>query len=71
MAKERRVQFDDQLRRYFGSDDLEAIAPEALGAGIERMRVDLGLEQVRTVGAAKGRNRSRESCGSARRRVTN
>ena len=41
------MNFDDQLRRYFGTADLEAVAPAALEAGIERMRVDLGLEQDR------------------------
>lgn len=39
--------FDDQLQRYFGATDLAAIAPEALAAGAERMRVDLGLETDR------------------------
>lgn len=37
------MDLDDQLRRYFGSADLAAIAPAGLDAGIERMRVDLGL----------------------------
>lgn len=37
------MDFDDQLRRYFGTADLGAIAPGALAAGIERMKVDLGL----------------------------
>lgn len=41
------MDFDDQLRRYFGSADLAAIPPSALAAGTERMRVDLGLEQDR------------------------
>ena len=41
------MQFDDQLRRYFGTTDLAAIPPAALGAGAERMRVDLGLERDR------------------------
>lgn len=41
------MDYDDQLRRYFGAADLESVAPEALEAGIERMRVDLGLEQDR------------------------
>jgi hypothetical protein len=39
--------FDDQLHRYFGTTSISSIAPEALGAGLERMRVDLGLEQDR------------------------
>lgn len=41
------MDFDDQLRRYFGTADLEAIPPAALAAGTERMRVDLGLEKDR------------------------
>jgi hypothetical protein len=41
------VDFDDQLRRYFGTADLAALPAEALAAGIERMRVDLGLEKDR------------------------
>ncbi len=41
------MDFDDQLRRYFGTSDLAAVSPEALPAGIEKMRVDLGLEQDR------------------------
>ena len=38
------MDFDDQLRRYFGTADLGAIPPEARSAGTERMRVDFGLE---------------------------
>jgi len=38
------MDFDDQLRRYFGTGDLDAIAPPALAAGIERMAVDIGME---------------------------
>lgn len=41
------MDFDDQLRRYFGTADLPALRPEALAAGIERMQVDLGLEKDR------------------------
>jgi hypothetical protein len=41
------MQFDDQLRRYFGTIDMEALTPDGLAAGIERMRVDIGLEQDR------------------------
>ena len=41
------MEFDDQLRRYFGTTELAAIPPQALAAGIERMQVDLGLEQDR------------------------
>ena len=41
------MDFDDQLRRYFGTDDMAAIAPAALPAGIERMAVDFGMETDR------------------------
>jgi hypothetical protein len=41
------MDFDDQLRRYFGTDDLDAVTPPALAAGIERMGVDLGMERDR------------------------
>jgi len=41
------MDFDDQLRRYFGTTDLGSLQPEALAAGIERMQVDLGLEKDR------------------------
>lgn len=41
------MDFDDQLRRYFGTDDPAAIAPGALAAGLDRMKVDLGLEKDR------------------------
>ncbi|MEQ6331886.1 hypothetical protein [Sphingobium sp. MK2] len=41
------MQFDDQLRRYFGHTDINAVPAEAIAAGVERMRVDLGLEKDR------------------------
>ncbi len=41
------MDLDDQLRRYFGTADLAAVAPSALEAGVERMKVDLGLERDR------------------------
>jgi hypothetical protein len=41
------MDLDDQLRRYFGTTDLASARSEALAAGIERMLVDLGLEQDR------------------------
>jgi hypothetical protein len=41
------MNLDDQLLRYFGTSDFAAIPPSALEAGIERMRVDLGLETDR------------------------
>ncbi len=41
------MDFNDQLSRYFGTTDLSAIAPASLEAGVERMRVDFGLETDR------------------------
>jgi hypothetical protein len=41
------MNFDDQLLRYFGTPDLAAVPSGALEAGIERMRVDLGLAKDR------------------------
>ena len=38
------MEFDDLLRRYFGSADLAEISAEGQAAGIERALVDLGLE---------------------------
>lgn len=38
------MDFNDQLRRYFATDDLAAITPATLEGGIERMQVDFGLE---------------------------
>ena len=41
------MNFDDQIHRYFGTSDLAAVPPEALAAGIEHMKVDLGLTKER------------------------
>ena len=41
------MDFDDQLRRYFATDDLASLPPAALEAGVERMRVDFGMEKDR------------------------
>ena len=41
------MHFEDQLRRYFGTDDLASVMPAALIAGVDRMKVDLGLEKDR------------------------
>ena len=41
------MDFDDQIRRYFGTTDFAAVTPAALDAGIERMLVDLGLTKDR------------------------
>jgi len=38
---------DDQFRHYFGTDDTAAIPPAALAAGVERIRVDFGLQKDR------------------------
>ena len=40
--------FDDQLRNYFGTTDVASLSGEALESGLERMRVDLGLEKDRS-----------------------
>lgn len=37
----------DLLHRYFGTRDLAEVAPAALPAGVERMRVDFGMERER------------------------
>ena len=37
------MQFDDQLRRYFGTTDLDTIPAPAIDAGVERMKVDFGM----------------------------
>ena len=42
------MDFDDQLRRYFGTTDPSTLTPDAIDAGIDRMRVDLGLEKDRS-----------------------
>ena len=38
---------EDLLQRYFGTQDLAEVDPAALPAGVERMRVDFGLEPDR------------------------
>ena len=42
------MDFDDQMRRYFGTADLTALTPAALEAGIEHMTVEFGLEKDRS-----------------------
>jgi hypothetical protein len=37
------MDFQDLLLRYFGKTEIEDVEPGALGAGLEHMRVDLGL----------------------------
>jgi hypothetical protein len=39
------MDLDDLLRRYFGNPDISALTPSAQAAGVEHMRVDLGLER--------------------------
>lgn len=41
------MDFDDQLRRYFGTTDMASIAPTTLTAGIDRMGVEFGMEKDR------------------------
>jgi hypothetical protein len=41
------INLDDQIRRYFGAANLADVPPEALSAGIEHMKVDLGLTRDR------------------------
>ena len=41
------MDFGDQIRRYFATDDLEGITPAALEAGLEHMLVDFGIEKDR------------------------
>lgn len=41
------MNLDDQIRRYFGTSDLALVPPEGLAAGIEHMKVDLGLTRDR------------------------
>ena len=38
------MEFDDQMRRFFGTDDLGTVSAEGLASGIEHMRVAFGLE---------------------------
>lgn len=41
------MHFDDQLLRYFGTTDLDTLPAPTIEAGIDRMQVDLGLEEDR------------------------
>jgi hypothetical protein len=41
------MDFDDLLRRYFGTSQIAEMTPEVQAAGVERLRVDLGLEADR------------------------
>ena len=41
------MDFDDLLRRYFGPADFAEASPAVQAAGIDRLRVDYGLETDR------------------------
>jgi len=41
------MDLDDLLNRYFGASDLTAVSPAVQETGLDRLRVDLGLEQDR------------------------
>ena len=41
------MNFDDLLHRYFDTADLSQVSPAVLEAGIDRLRVDFGLETDR------------------------
>ena len=41
------MQLDDLMQRYFVATDLSGVAPDTFAVGIERCRVDLGLEEDR------------------------
>lgn len=38
------MDFDDQLRRFFGTTDLASASPAAREAGLDRLRVEFELE---------------------------
>ena len=42
-AEVKPMNLDDQIRRYFGAEDLANVPAAALEAGVEHMKVDLGL----------------------------
>ena len=41
------MDFDDLLQRYFGTSDLAEASPAVRAAGVDRLRVDFGLEMDR------------------------
>ena len=41
------MDFDDLLNRYFGTTDLAEASPAVQAAGLDRLRVDFGLETDR------------------------
>jgi hypothetical protein len=42
------MDLDDLLHRYFGTSDMSSASPAMREAGIDRLRVDLGLETDRS-----------------------
>jgi hypothetical protein len=42
-----RVNLDGLLERYFATDDLSQVSPAMMEAGLDRLRVDFGLETDR------------------------
>ena len=41
------MDFDDLLQRYFATTDLAEVSPAVQAAGLDRLRVDFGLETDR------------------------
>ena len=41
------MDFDDLLQRYFATSDLAEVTPAVQAAGLDRLRVDFGLETDR------------------------
>jgi hypothetical protein len=41
------MDLDDLLQRYFGTSDLTEVSPAVQAAGLDRLRVDFGLETER------------------------
>ena len=39
------MDFDEQLRRTFGTADLDTLTPDAIQSGVEKMLVEFGLEK--------------------------
>lgn len=39
------MDFDDLMTRYFATTDPDAITPALMDGGLERMRVDFGMER--------------------------
>jgi hypothetical protein len=39
------MDFDQLLVRFFGTDDIAALPPEQIAAGVDRLRLQFGLEK--------------------------